>query len=222
MSSYNQAVGARGSQDPSTEEPVTPTQDQNTIQGNVLTVHFATLPHPNHPALPSPDVYSYWSDDSDDEDEIDSGYRTPLGYGDFDSDTESIHDSDSDSGGCESTFPLKCNICGSAATIQFRTCTHAACRGCTKKLWWGRVKSGRPWPTWFPCPWCRAEVCEVGVLWSQALQSWVGDKRVHEGVEFTVWRWWGVKEWMVAKSRGAALRMRRGEILRVVKAVAGN
>lgn len=103
-----------------------------------------------------------------------------------------------------------CNLCDHKIRVQFRGCSHAACTGCTKKLWWSRWKPNQSWPTWFPCPWCRSPVSEVGMLLRQQLGPCFGDKVEHEEVVFMVCTWKPLGKWMLGNSREAALRLQEG------------
>lgn len=113
------------------------------------------------------------------------------------------------------TEALRCNLCDRGITVQFRDCSHAMCTRCTKNLWWSRVKNYDHYPAGFPCPWCRTEIKEVGMLLRETPEP--GDVVVHGGVSFTVCIWEGVVEWMAWRSKRLAARAKK-----VIMATANN
>lgn len=110
----------------------------------------------------------------------------------------------------EAPEETQCVICssGRAVDVQFRECSHAACTRCVKNIWWGRVVTDDHYPYWISCPWCRAEVKEVGMLLRQ-VEGLDGEVFVHEGVESVVYIWEKLVGWMTLRSKRIELRNRR-------------
>lgn len=98
-----------------------------------------------------------------------------------------------------------CKLCfRREITVQFRGCSHAVCSSCVKGLWWGRTV-GVTFPRSFPCPFCRAEIREVGVLTREPEVLGFGEEVEAGGVgAFVVWRWEGLRRWMAVRSERVA------------------
>lgn len=103
---------------------------------------------------------------------------------------------------------LQCSICasGRAIEVQFKNCSHASCASCMKNIWWSMDQDPTRYPTFIRCPWCRAEVTEVGMLSRDTQELGVGVV-VHGGVSFTIWAWEKLIAWMALNSRRMAERM---------------
>lgn len=111
---------------------------------------------------------------------------------------------------------LGCIIChrGRRATVQFASCSHAACNSCLKGIYRSRRRADGHFPTWFPCHSCRAETSCVGELSLQpGLFGTEVQSRVHHGQSYTIWNWVPVRRWVAKRSTAVARGLRDKAIL---------
>lgn len=110
---------------------------------------------------------------------------------------------------------MQCIICHGSrqVTVQFASCSHAACNTCLRRIYRSRRMADDHFPTWFPCHSCRIETCCVGELSLQPdFCSTVGSG-VHGGQVYTIWNWVPVRRWMAKRSMAVARGLRYKAIL---------